>query len=502
MILPLLAGLCGAILMALEILASRIVAPYFGNSVYVWGSIISVFLATMSVGYFLGGRRADRRPSVEALGRVIALAAFWLLGLRFWSAELVVSIADWTAASPAGNLLICALLFGVPGVLFGMVSPYVVRLAADDLAAVGRTSGHVYAVSTIGSLIGTLGCTFVAIPRFGVTEILSTLTAATAATGALALARGRRTELAACALVAVLPFVAGDRPGAADGDVVAVRSTPYQTLEVIDRAGVRYLRSDRITQSAIWLDSGEAASRYVHWAAASLLLDAAPRRALVIGMGAGLVADVLRRAVPQLDVDFVELDPAVPELVEQVGMWTPHPRDRVHIADGRRFVQRSDRRWDFIYVDAYVGLAVPFHLTTREFFAVAAERLDAGGSIGVNLAAGLDDPFSRSILHTLRQSFRTTLVFDVPGAGNVLLLASERPPPSAADLARSAAALEGSSDLPVPLPALAASRIDWGYDAAGLVELRDDYAPAEHLVLLGERDFDLALLSGRELVDR
>ncbi len=502
MILPLLAGLCGALLMALEILASRILAPYFGNSVYVWGSIISVFLASMSLGYFWGGRLADRHPSLAALGRLLLLSALWLLALRLWSAEVTRAVADLTAASPGGTLLACTLLFGVPGVLFGMVSPFVIRLAADDLARLGKTSGRIYAVSTVGSLAGTLLCTFVAIPRFPVTQILAALALGAGATAALSLADKMRRpwEPALAILVALAVFAVRDDGGARSEEVVAVRGTAYQTLEIFDRAGARYLRSDRVTQSAIWLDSGEIASRYIHYVGAALLATPRPRRVLAIGMGGGLVSRVLHRAAPGLVVDYVELDPAVPEMAEQFGFWRPDDGDRVHIGDGRQFLNRSSLTWDLIYVDAYIGLAVPFHLTTREFFAVARDHLTPQGSVALNLAAGLEDPFSRSLLHTLRESFRTTLVFKVRGAGNVLLVANDSPQPSRAEL-EVRAATAAAEDLPMPLTEIVRDLTDWQYETADLIELRDDFAPAEHLVTLGDQDFDLALLASAGEVD-
>ncbi len=489
------AGLCGALLMALEILASRILAPHFGNSVYVWGSIISVFLAAMSIGYFWGGRLADRRPDRRLLGGLILLAAIWMLALRMWSAGVSRELAEATGATPGGTLLACLVLFTVPGLVFGMISPFVIRLAADDLERLGNISGRIYATSTAGSLAGTLLCTFVAIPGFPVPAILSTLTAGTGATAALALVgRGRGVAESLLALTIGLSAFALPEadPGRPD-EVVAVRGTAYQTIEILDQAGVRYMRSDSVTQSAYWLDSGEIASRYGHYAAAVFLTTPAPDHALVLGMGGGLVAKTWHKLAPALEVDFVEIDPAVPEVAERYGFWRPDPRQRVHIADGRRFVDESERSWDVIYVDAYIGRSVPFHMTTREFFASASRRLTEGGTLAVNLAAGLHDPFSRSLLHTLRRSFRTTLVVAVRGAGNVLVLATAREQPSRDALEARAGTFSGRG-LVVPMTDIAAGLTDWQYDEGETIELRDAFAPAEHLIAVGDQDFDLELL--------
>ncbi|MDH3402339.1 MAG: fused MFS/spermidine synthase [Acidobacteriota bacterium] len=491
-----LAALCGGLLMALEILASRIIAPYFGNSVYIWGSIISVFLAALALGYAWGGRIADRHPDLEVLGRLIVLAGFWLLALRLGGTRAAEWLADATSGSPAGTLVTASLLFGPPSLLFGTVSPFVVRLAARDFARLGDTAGRLYAVSTLGSLAGTLLCTFVAIPAFPVPAILAALTAGTAGTALVALAAPRRpgyaTVAAALLLVAGLSFRGA--PALGRGEVVAVHSSPYQTLEVVERAGVRSIRSDRVTQSAIHVADGSVAAAYAHYAAAAFLVHPAPRRALVIGMGGGLVARPWRRLAPELEVDFVEIDAVVPRIAQQYGFWTPHPRDRVHIADGRQFLRRSAESWDLIYVDAYIGLAVPFHLTTREFFALAAAHLEPGGVLAVNLAAGLEDPFSRSLLHTVRRAFRSTVVIGVRGAGNVLVLASAGGPSLPEAIRRRATEIDDSG-LRIRLAEIAGDVLQWDYETADLVELSDDYAPAEHLVVLGNRDFDLAVVA-------
>jgi len=488
------ATLCGALLMALEILASRVLAPHFGNSVYVWGSIISVFLAAMSIGYFWGGRIADRRPDRVVLGRLILLAAVWIFALRLWSAEVARGLADATGATPTGTLLACVVLFGVPGVLFGTVSPYVIRLAADDLIRLGKTSGRIYALSTVGSLVGTLLCTFWAIPRFSVPVILAMLTLGTALTAAVALARRSIRDAVLSALVGVAVLTAGGAGQATDQGVVAVRGTAYQTLEVFDRAGVRYLRSDRVTQGAYWLDSGEIASRYVDYATAMFLITPDAGRALAIGMGGGLLSKVLRRVAPEIEIDYAEIDPGVPEVAEAYGFWQPHPADRVHIGDGRRFLIDSEAQWDLIYVDAYIGRSVPFHLTTREFFSLARGHLAPGGTLALNLAAGIQDPFSLSLLHTLRRSFRTTLVFGVRGTGNVLVLGTDLAQPSS-ELIMERAQAAADPGTRKRLLEVAERLVFWEYEASGVVELSDDFAPAEHLVMLGERDYDLELLA-------
>ena len=489
-----LAALCGGLLMALEILASRIIAPSFGNSVYLWGSIISVFLGALSLGYAWGGRLADRHPDLAIVGRLILGAGLWMLALRLAGPAMTTRLAELTGASPGGTLLTATLLFGPPSALFGTVTPFVVRLGAHDVEGLGATAGRLFAVSTLGSLAGTLLCTFVAVPNLRVSTIAALLTAGTGGAAWIALFRSRfRADPLAAALLVVVALTFARPPAIGGGSLLGVHSSAYQTIEVVEIGGLRALRVDRVTQSAIHADDLTPASAYAHVAPAALLLQPDMSRVLVIGMGGGLLSRTLRAAAPRLEIDFVEIDGVVPKVAEKYGFWSPRPDDRVHISDGRRFVRRSDRDWDYIYLDAYIGLAVPFHLTTREFFELASERLAAGGVVGVNLAAGLDDPFSRAMLHTLRRVFRTTYVVEVERSRNVLLLASQEAPLTFDQLAARAEALPATA-AELPLSRLADGFVDWQYDTNDLIELRDDFAPAEHLVLLGDRDFDLTVL--------
>ncbi len=479
----------GGVLMALEILSSRVLAPYFGNSVYVWGSIISVFLAALAVGYFWGGRLADREPTLPALGRLLVLAALCQGALLLGGTRVGAWFADLTARSPGGTLLAAAALFGLPSVLLATVSPYAVRLAARDLAYLGNTAGRLYALSTLGSLAGTLAATFLLIPYLELRQILGLLVLATVANAALALAGAFRSELAATALAGVLGLLAlaamVSRERLPPG-IVYQRITPYQTLEVIEgAAGERYLKSDGIPQSAVVLATGETALSYPRYATAALLFQPEMADLLVLGMGAGSVGRHLEPQLPHLRVANVDLDPAVPEIARRFFGYQDQPRTTVHIADARSFLARDRGRWDYIYCDVYIGLAVPFHLTTVEFLREVKAHLAPGGVFALNLAGSLDWPFPRAIYRTLRQEFPTTHVFQVRGASNLLLLATAEPSlvPDETLLER-ARRLDRRWTFDPPLAVIARSRVAVDLDLSAVPLLTDAYAPVEHMVHL------------------
>lgn len=169
------AFLSGGVLLGLEIIASRILAPYFGNSVYVWGSLISVFLLALSIGYWLGGGLADRRPSLVVLAKILACAAVCILILPLVYLPVGRYVADLGLEFRFSVLLISMLFFLVPSVLLGMVSPFVIKLSATALDEIGRTAGRVYAVSTLGSISGAIAVSFFFIQWLGTRAIVVVL---------------------------------------------------------------------------------------------------------------------------------------------------------------------------------------------------------------------------------------------------------------------------------------------------------------------------------------
>lgn len=168
----LVAFLSGAVLLGLEIVASRVLAPWFGSSVYVWGSLISVFLLALSLGYALGGILADRLPDFRGLAGVLLGASLLVLAVPFVSSPVGSWIADRALDVRAAALLASATFFLAPSVLMGMVSPYAIRLSASRIEAVGRTAGGIYCVSTVGSITGALAVAFYLIPAVGTLAIL------------------------------------------------------------------------------------------------------------------------------------------------------------------------------------------------------------------------------------------------------------------------------------------------------------------------------------------
>lgn len=485
----------GAVIMALEILSSRILAPEFGNSVFVWGSIISVFLAALSIGYYLGGRLADRNPEIAALARLISLAALFQAGLIVVGGQITSAIGTLTHGSPAGTLLAATILFGPPSVLLATVSPFVVRLAARDLSELGNTAGRLYAVSTAGSLVGTLLCTFVLIPHLEVHQILSLLLLATALVAILGLVEAvgqQRLFLLTAGLLILFAVWSMTSRRELPSGVVHFEVSPYQTLRVSDLGGERFLYGDRTLYSAVSLENQQTSLPYQRYSAGSLLLNPEIETVLSIGMGSGGIGTYLHTVIPDLEVDYVEIDPAVARIARQFFFFEDDARNRVHIGDARQFLRRSERHWDYIHTDAYIGLSIPFHLTTVEFFDEVKRHLSPGGVLGLNLATGLEKPFPQAILHTLSTRFETVFAFAVRGSTNVYLLAfdSKITLPKA-EMIRRGKLMDQRFGIEPSLAHIAASRLEIALDPAAAILLTDRFAPANHLVAIGSGSLEL-----------
>lgn len=485
----------GALIMALEILASRLLAPHFGSSVYVWGSIISVFLASMAFGYRFGGWWADQHPSLAALGRVILMAALCQSVLLIYGEPLAAWLGRITVGTPAGTLIATALLFGPVSLLLAAISPFAVRLAAHEITRLGDTAGHLFALSTAGSLVGTLGCTFGLIPYLQLRPALALLTVLTALTAAIALVGRDRRDLpyavAAMFLVVVAGGLGWSTPQLPSG-VLQTQITPYQTLEVRERRGIRLLISDRTIHGAIRIDTGQPAIPYLHYPDLALLYRPRMSSMLVLGMGSGLVGRRLQARLPELQLDYVDIDPAVPKLAERYFGFSAGRRGRVHVADARQYLATSDRRWDVIFSDVYIGLSVPFHLTTREFLDEVRRHLEPDGVFVVNIASTMTSPFPRAMHRTIAEAFRQVHVYRVFGGANNVLIATNR---SSVlhydDLLEAASRLDEVYGFDPSLSSMATQLSRASVDLSGTRALTDEFAPVERLMPLSVSATDL-----------
>lgn len=419
------AFLTGCLILVLEVLGFRMFAPYFGNSVYVTGSLLGIILSALAVGYFLGGMLADAQPRMAVpYYLVLGSAAYQLL--VYWEYVVLLGVLQSFDHS-AGVLLGSIVIFGPPMVLLSMVAPFIIRLLGR-MERLGSISGRIYAISTVGSIAGSFLATFVLIPEFGTSATLATCAATSfllAAAGLLQANRAWALTPFASALLLIPPH----HP--ADESVVFEAESLYNNITVRDR---HYPDGDLAMRVLALNDPGWVTSiRYFGFPESGNYLDylvlvaylTEIRSAAVLGMGGGTSVSRLLNAFP-VEVDAVEIDPAVVRVAREYFDLPSAESLRVHIADARQFLRNTGKRYDMIELDVFSGGPyAPFFLLTHEFFTLAGQRLNPSGILVMNVIGNIDiaadEMLPNAVANTLANVFDTVLV--LPLRDNTLLLA-------------------------------------------------------------------------------
>lgn len=440
-----IAGLCGFASMCMELTAVRLLAPHFGDSVYVWTNVIGVILAALAAGAFWGGRMVDAQRGEPRLLRLLLLAAIVTAAVPLLAAPLgswllpqQLPLDAATAAMVRGSLFATMVLFGLPVLVLGATAPLLVSLLAQSSVQLGRALGTVSACGTLGSLLGTFAATHVLVPGIGCRATLWTC-AVLLATAALLVRGGGRAVVVLVIIGASLllqqPPLRQPGPGLT---LLAERESRYQYLQVVrsDAAaggartelqineGLDSFHSVAVAGSAL---TGGCYYDY-HMLPALLAGDGArpPQlRALSIGDAAGTFRSLYAAVHPGATVDGVEIDPAVVQLGDEFFAGRRAPGELFPGLDGRLFVDHAAGRWHVIHVDAYAHQAyIPPHLASVEFFTALRARLEDGGVVACNVG-GLrdDDPVLMAIARTLAEVFGRAWAMHLPQTRNFLLLA-------------------------------------------------------------------------------
>ncbi len=429
----------GACVLSLEIVGTRVLGPFYGQSLFLWSALISVTLAALSLGYALGGRLADRGARASRLALFLAVAAAWVTAIPWMVAPLLAATEPMGLRSAV--LVTATCLFFPPLALLGMTSPYAIRLAADRIDHVGRVAGDLFAISTVASVLGALATGFWLIPSVGVRALVGGIGAVLFVAAAVAALAGRRAPVAAAVALAALGSMLGaaqlartDRVATVDGtrgeDGVVFRTdSPYAELRVLDKEGRRYLLLDGGMHTIV--RRGDFATEHDYAVVGELALETfeRPGKALLLGLGGGTLARTFHGAGWR--VDAVDIDPAVEHVARDwFGLKPQHAT--IHTEDARRFLKRSKDAWQLVFYDAFGSGSIPFHLVTREAFAEAKRRLVPGGVVALNVeAVGWKHVLVRSLGATLRSQFAHVVALPIAEPpdqlGNVILLASDRP---------------------------------------------------------------------------
>ncbi|HEX5130976.1 MAG TPA: fused MFS/spermidine synthase [Candidatus Krumholzibacteria bacterium] len=429
--LYLIVSVSGAVVLAIEIAGTRVLGPFYGVSLFLWSSLITVTLAALAVGYALGGRWADRGPRYSRLGTILVAAGLWLLATIWLKRPAILAMEGFGLRGAV--LAAATLLFFPPLALLGMVSPYAIRLRAERLDEVGRSAGDIYAVSTVASVVAALGTGFYLIPVLGINRLIAACAAALFAAALVAFrgGRGRRGMMVGTILVLGLGSLGAAAPVERVGQPMQltwVEQSAYADLRILDWEDNRYLLIDGGTHTIVDRQTGHTVFPY------AMVLDI-PRHMfdhagdmLLIGLGGGSVAQSYYREGWR--VESAEIDPKVVELAEQFFSLSLDSA-RVNVMDGRRFLMSTDHTYDLIVMDAFGSSSIPFHLVTREMFGLVRQHLKPGGVLAVNTETReWNDILVRSLAATIGTQFEHVVALptaEPPNTlGNVVLMASDR----------------------------------------------------------------------------
>ncbi len=491
--------LAGAALMGLEIVGSRVLAPVFGTSLFVWGALITTFLAALALGYALGGRLADRRPDPGVLAALLAFSGILLFVIFASPHGLLAALGRASLPERFRPLVAAAILFGPPSVLMGMVTPFAVRLAAKEIETVGSAAGRLSALSTAGSILGTFATAFFLIPAFatkpilfglGATLLISSLLVPAPRTAARA---AIVTLLAVGAAAAYLTVSSGNPSPEPAGKVVYEKETAYHHLRVVDSGLRRSLYFDNRTQGYIAVRPGlELPKGYRDGMMLALVFPLHPvRRTVMIGLGAGMVPSLLSERAPEIANTSIEIDPEVVETARRFFRFAPPANGRVLVGDGRRELDRQVPGADVIFVDAYFADSLPFHLVTKEFFELCHRKLPPDGVLSMNFGGNLTgrrNALFWAAVKTVRLVFPHAYIFSselssgrATFEGNAILIATRSPDRlDKATIADRAAVVAAKLARP-PVTDWAASLYEGELKVGDVPVLTDAYAPTDAL---------------------
>ena len=523
--------LAGAALLGLEIAASRVLAPYFGNSLYVWGALIGIVLAGLSTGYWVGGVIADRYPTSRLIVLMLATSSLLVLAIPFVDGWVLDQLVAWDPGPRLNPLLATIFLFGAQSVILGTISPIAVRLLGRSIERLGRTAGRLFAVSTAGSIAGTFATAFWLIPELGTDQVLASAAvalmfaaAAVALVERLVVAGAVALALAGASIGAVVSL-APDKTGTVAAsqlrnwspvyrqqggsdpvggiedtqtgyEILHTKDSQYHRIAVVEDDTSRYLRFDSSFQSGMYKDDPyRTRFGYSDYLQLPLAYRAETESILYLGLGGGSAPKRTWRDFPGVRIDAVELDPEVVDVAYEYFELPRDPRLRVEVQDGRRFLATNDGPWDVIVVDAFYSDSIPFHMATREFLELARSRLAPGGLVVANIIGAVRGPDSRlfrSMLRTYRAVFPTVTIHPVLDAGghdlqairNIIVVAGDGAAPSKEFLQERWAELRKESPGAPDLADAIAGRVDEAVSTQDVPVLTDDYAPTDALLLL------------------
>ena len=485
--LIILVFISGMTSLALEMCASRLLAAYFGTSLFIWANLIGLILVYLTVGYFIGGRLADRYPSEQVLCTITAMAALSISILPFISQVILTwSITGLEQVSVSiffSSLLGTILLFAVPVTLLGLVSPFAIRLVTKEVGRSGKTSGSLYAISTLGSILGAFLPVLWLIPAFGVRRTLLIFGVILFAASLWGLRSRWRPAFSLVLIALVLPL----GPLKNIPDLIYEQESLYNYIQVTQLPdGTRELiLNEGQAIHSIYYPNPKTVLTGWYWdyflAAPYFNAGFTPQklhRVAIIGLAAGTIAHQFTKVYGQVSIDGVEIDSSIVDVGRKYFAMN-EPNLHVHIQDGRTYLETTQAQYDVVAIDAFQQPYIPFQLTTREFFSTIRSHLSSTGVVALNTAHTTHDyRLVQAFVNTMSKVFPSVYVFDVPGTFNTEIMATVQP--TSITTFRQNLAQFTPSSIMGQVASKVSAVVTQGHSDGGMV-FSDDRAPIEQI---------------------
>lgn len=444
LILYITSFLSGMTVMAVELSCSRLLAPYFSSSSIVWTVIIGLIMICMSIGNVLGGRSADKHKSLGRLYLYIWIASVWIALIPFVGKYLIALVTGLLMLfMPAGQFVVagsalsCLVIFSLPMILLGMVSPYLVKLGINDIENSGRIAGQIYALGTIGSIIGTFVPTFFTIPVIGTGKTFLLFALLLNIVCALYFIFTRknavRNSVTTGVLLVVLFIPFSDSFAFWKTNIVYEGESLYNYLQVEETEDSVILSTNvAFGVQSIYKKDGSLSGYYYEYAlmAPYFLKDMSKDKnldVLVLGLGTGTYPKQLKKYIPNVNTDAVEIDGKIADLATQY-FNLKEDEANVYINDGRLFFSTPEaRQYDIILADAYQDITVPFHMSTQEFFNIVKSHLKPNGIliVNINMKSGDFTGVPEYLSNTVKSVFNKVYRVDLNTVTNSILFVSD-----------------------------------------------------------------------------
>ena len=423
-ILEIIVFICGAAIMVLELIAARVLSPYVGSSNVIWTSIIGVILISMSLGYWYGGKLADKTPKRNLLSNIILLSAILTSFIPILETSVIKQLALLIPNLGIVAILSSLLVFAIPSFLLATISPYAIRLKEVGTENIGKTSGKLSAFSTLGSIVGTFLSGFVLIPNLGVKNIILGLTILLLLL-AIFIYENKTKKYYCYVLVCTICILTLLYLGRyifkqENPDIILDTDSEYSRIWIkkqeINEKTYKMLQVDTGLESYIDEETKKMGAKYLEYYDLFEYFNNEAKNTLLIGGAAYTYPRHYLEKYPNNTIDVVEIDKKMTELAKEYFELQENPRLGIYHQDGRTYLNSCSKKYDAIFVDAFKGLSVPFELTTLEATNKISQALTDNGVVITNILGSLegkDSKFLKMEYETYKKVFPTVLVYQV-----------------------------------------------------------------------------------------